>query len=162
MNLFRCNECGHRMSDAEVLTVHIPHPKPGKDAIPVSQCPECGAVEQFTAVCDESGCRKDVSCGWPSPEGYRNTCHDHRRMTAAPIVATRCQPHSDRITILPSTVESIREVFSASWETPGVPQFNHTEIKVAPPFGGDVYRVRERMEDLRFEHGMRSRAGDEQ
>jgi len=27
--------------------------------------------------CDEPGCMKQVSCGWPSPEGYRSTCFDH-------------------------------------------------------------------------------------
>lgn len=27
--------------------------------------------------CDEPGCFKQVSCGWPSENGYRSTCGDH-------------------------------------------------------------------------------------
>lgn len=29
------------------------------------------------AVCDEPGCGKAASSGWPSPSGYRRTCHEH-------------------------------------------------------------------------------------
>lgn len=28
-------------------------------------------------LCDESGCFKYVSCGWPSDTGYRSTCGEH-------------------------------------------------------------------------------------
>lgn len=28
-------------------------------------------------TCDEPGCRKHISCGWPSKQGYRQTCSDH-------------------------------------------------------------------------------------
>lgn len=28
-------------------------------------------------ICDEEGCLEDVSCGWCSEEGYRNTCYNH-------------------------------------------------------------------------------------
>jgi hypothetical protein len=27
--------------------------------------------------CDEPGCREEGSSGWPSPTGYRRTCHEH-------------------------------------------------------------------------------------
>jgi hypothetical protein len=27
--------------------------------------------------CDEPGCHKQRSCGWPSKTGYRNTCGEH-------------------------------------------------------------------------------------
>lgn len=27
--------------------------------------------------CDEPGCRRANSSGWPSPTGYRHTCHEH-------------------------------------------------------------------------------------
>lgn len=27
--------------------------------------------------CDEPGCFEQVSCGWPSDNGYRSTCGDH-------------------------------------------------------------------------------------
>jgi hypothetical protein len=31
--------------------------------------------------CDEPGCGAQNSSGWPSPRGYRHTCHDHYRAT---------------------------------------------------------------------------------
>jgi len=27
--------------------------------------------------CDEPGCRGEGTSGWPSPDGYRHTCHEH-------------------------------------------------------------------------------------
>lgn len=32
----------------------------------------CKAVQ-----CDEPGCKKQVTCGWPSDKGYRHTCGKH-------------------------------------------------------------------------------------
>ena len=29
--------------------------------------------------CDERGCRKQATCGWPTNGGYRRTCGDHMR-----------------------------------------------------------------------------------
>ena len=29
------------------------------------------------AVCDEPGCGNSAGSGWPSPGGYRHTCHIH-------------------------------------------------------------------------------------
>jgi hypothetical protein len=29
------------------------------------------------SCCDEPGCTERISCGWPSPEGYRKTCSKH-------------------------------------------------------------------------------------
>ena len=29
--------------------------------------------------CDEPRCKKQRTCGWPSPKGYRNTCGEHAR-----------------------------------------------------------------------------------
>jgi hypothetical protein len=34
-------------------------------------------------VCDEPGCDRDASGGWPSPNGYRHTCHEHRERETA-------------------------------------------------------------------------------
>jgi hypothetical protein len=41
-------------------------------------CPECLTLENtvYTA-CDEPGCNQAASSGTPTPNGYRNTCHDH-------------------------------------------------------------------------------------
>jgi hypothetical protein len=27
--------------------------------------------------CDEPGCKREGTSGWPSPTGYRHTCHEH-------------------------------------------------------------------------------------
>lgn len=32
------------------------------------------------AKCDEPGCSKRASCGFPTPDGYRRTCGEHYRM----------------------------------------------------------------------------------
>ena len=34
-------------------------------------------AERIANTCDVPGCGKTVSCGWPSPAGYRRTCHVH-------------------------------------------------------------------------------------
>ena len=34
-------------------------------------------LKRFARVCDEPKCFKPSSCGWPSDEGYRNTCYQH-------------------------------------------------------------------------------------
>jgi hypothetical protein len=40
-------------------------------------CPKCRSVNCFIRLCDEQGCTRDASCGWPSEEGYRQTCGKH-------------------------------------------------------------------------------------
>ena len=34
-------------------------------------------LKRFARVCDESKCFKPATCGWPSDDGYRNTCYEH-------------------------------------------------------------------------------------
>lgn len=34
-------------------------------------------LKEFANVCDEPGCFRNASCGWPSDEGYRRTCYEH-------------------------------------------------------------------------------------
>ena len=34
-------------------------------------------LKALLGICDEPGCYKSAGCGWPSPDGYRHTCHDH-------------------------------------------------------------------------------------
>ena len=31
----------------------------------------------YANECDEPGCTKESSCGWPTEGGYRRTCYDH-------------------------------------------------------------------------------------
>ena len=54
----------------------VPDPR-GSDTWTV--CPQCRAPEHVAQVCDEPGCRKESSCGFPTPQGYRRTCGDHFR-----------------------------------------------------------------------------------
>ena len=34
-------------------------------------------LKSFLGICDEEGCWKEASCGWPSEENYRHTCSAH-------------------------------------------------------------------------------------
>ena len=39
------------------------------------------ALKDTLNMCDEPGCYRDVSCGWPTKDGgYRSTCGEHYRM----------------------------------------------------------------------------------
>jgi hypothetical protein len=48
-----------------------------------AECPHCVMEHVWPCPtiprCDEPGCEKETSCGWPSPAGYRRTCGDHYR-----------------------------------------------------------------------------------
>lgn len=74
---WRCTECN--WIGSEPLVSQNPFAHDDK----IHGCPACKSVECFVAVCDEPGCNKDVSCGWPSADGYRSTCHDHWRARRA-------------------------------------------------------------------------------
>jgi hypothetical protein len=44
-------------------------------------CPRCETPESVAIVCDEPGCKRESSCGFPtSSGGYRHTCFDHSDM----------------------------------------------------------------------------------
>jgi len=36
-------------------------------------------MKEALSLCDEPGCFDDVSCGWPSENGYRRTCGEHMK-----------------------------------------------------------------------------------
>ena len=38
---------------------------------------EIEVLKPLLSMCDEPGCYKTVSCGWPTEDKYRMTCHDH-------------------------------------------------------------------------------------
>jgi hypothetical protein len=75
--IWRCDECGETVNPVEIV---VPHPKPDHEPVECMQCPECGEVGQFTSMCDTPGCDKQVSAGWPSPQGYRHTCFEHSKL----------------------------------------------------------------------------------
>jgi hypothetical protein len=37
-------------------------------------------LKKILSCCDEPGCYKQISSGWPSENGYRQTCGDHYRL----------------------------------------------------------------------------------
>ena len=73
MNRFRCDDCD-RISDENTLLT-APNPFDPEDT--VTGCPVCKSIGTLVLVCDEPGCDKDVTCGWPSLAGYRHTCGTH-------------------------------------------------------------------------------------
>ena len=36
-------------------------------------------MKPVLGICDEEGCWKEASCGWPSGENYRHTCYEHMK-----------------------------------------------------------------------------------
>lgn len=71
--MWRCEQCDTQFREDAALKA--PHPFVGDDEI--SFCPICKNPNCFVLVCDEEGCERDVSCGYPSPDGYRRVCRDH-------------------------------------------------------------------------------------
>lgn len=73
MNRYRCTGCDVISDENTLLTALNPF-----DATEtITGCPICKSVDASVMTCDEPGCSKDVSCGWPSPAGYRHTCGTH-------------------------------------------------------------------------------------
>lgn len=79
---WRCTECNDTMEVSDIDSVQDPK----SDNI-WSVCPHCRTPEHFDLVCDEPGCMKIVSSGWPTPDGgYRRTCYLHSNLApAAPL-----------------------------------------------------------------------------
>jgi hypothetical protein len=71
---FACRECRTIVYEAHLLTA--PHPFI-EDEI-VAGCPACKEIDCFSLVCDEPDCERTVSCGTPTPSGYRQTCGEHK------------------------------------------------------------------------------------
>ena len=44
-------------------------------------CPRCRTADNITTVCDEPGCKRESTCGFPTDSGYRRTCHAHSGMS---------------------------------------------------------------------------------
>lgn len=70
---FICGECDHRGQIEDMLKAESPF-EAGEE---MYACPGCKSVGQMHSVCDEPGCWREVSCGTPTDNGYRSTCHDH-------------------------------------------------------------------------------------
>lgn len=78
----KCSECGWLGDYQCLLTVPI-IPPDSHESVSARFCPECKEIVGGTTmlqICDEPGCTREVSCGWPTKDGgYRNTCGDHYR-----------------------------------------------------------------------------------
>ena len=72
--VWRCDECEAVYLDCDLD--RVPDPQQGSTRV-WTVCPGCRAAEQFTNLCDEPGCLRQASCGWPSISGYRRTCGVH-------------------------------------------------------------------------------------
>lgn len=70
-----CEECYWTGLRSDLLEAQDPFDAAAK----CYGCPECRSINCFTPLCDEEGCKKEASCGWPSDDGYRQTCGKHYR-----------------------------------------------------------------------------------
>lgn len=73
-----CDEC--RLTFTAERVLRAKHPFIENDT--VDGCPNCYAVGSIRRVCDEPGCWKEATCGWPTKDWattkiYRHTCGKH-------------------------------------------------------------------------------------
>ena len=68
-----CEECYRVCDDADVLRA----PDPFTPDWEITACPQCRTVGSLVVACDVNGCPSQGSCGTPTPEGFRWTCHNH-------------------------------------------------------------------------------------
>ena len=66
----RC--CGWHGRLREALSA----PNPFEEGDVLYACPKCKGLD-LRYACDEPGCWEAVSCGTPTPQGYRRTCDRH-------------------------------------------------------------------------------------
>lgn len=69
-----CEECGKIAMEDDVLKA----PNPFDPQYELYGCPTCREVSTLVMACDEPGCRREVCCGIPTPNGYRQTCSEHK------------------------------------------------------------------------------------
>ena len=80
MKKWECNNCLFIISKDEWLTA----PSPFNADEMLKACPYCWqCTDGFALVCDEPGCTRLATCGWPTGAaddewgGYRHTCGYH-------------------------------------------------------------------------------------
>jgi hypothetical protein len=72
-----CDECHWKGTLGQVDRVLDPNPLPNTEPDMWHVCPRCRTPEHIVMACDEEHCWERVTCGTPTPEGYRNTCSVH-------------------------------------------------------------------------------------
>ena len=73
-----CREC-HWTGTTDLLLVGI---SPFDAGETVYGCPKCKAIDSDMQICDEPGCKKPSSCGFPDKKYgcYRRTCYEHSKI----------------------------------------------------------------------------------
>lgn len=75
MTKFFCSECPWHGLEKDVL--RAPNPFAKDDTEQMIGCPNCREPNTMKLACDEPDCWRAVSCGTPTPAGYRQTCGEH-------------------------------------------------------------------------------------
>lgn len=85
---WKCKLCSGVTLEPDLLTA----PSPFCDTYQLTGCPGCKQCDEgFELLCDEPGCNRDASCGWPTGNeadawgGYRQTCYKHRETSNAQL-----------------------------------------------------------------------------
>ena len=73
MKKWKCSECQTIIDEDALLVADNPFVKKRI----VQGCPSCFTVNSMVVVCDEYGCEKLATFGYPTSEGYKNTCGEH-------------------------------------------------------------------------------------
>ena len=68
-----CEECNWHGLTIELL--HAQNPFDVTEHI--LGCPNCKTINSLVVACDEPDCWSESSCGTPTLQGYRRTCHKH-------------------------------------------------------------------------------------
>lgn len=68
-----CDCCGWRGTADQLLSARNPFDQ--EDMI--FGCPDCKQIGEHFVACDEPDCWRGVTCGTPTPAGYRSTCSEH-------------------------------------------------------------------------------------
>lgn len=71
----KCDQCGEIMRATKMLVARNPFAHDEN----INGCPKCYSIDSFVPVCDETDCTRDATCGFPTADGYRQTCGDHYR-----------------------------------------------------------------------------------
>ena len=81
---WRCRECGCISLGIDLLRAQNPF----GILDTVVGCPECKDVCDFDEICDDGGCDKRATCGFPTAEGdefggYIRTCYEHSKYSGS-------------------------------------------------------------------------------
>jgi phage FluMu protein Com len=70
---FVCDACGWLGNESDLLVAANPFDATAS----ITGCPKCKNIDDLVNACDEPGCQRHASCGFPTQYGYRRTCGLH-------------------------------------------------------------------------------------